>query len=119
ADSLRKLSKKYKIVYTSAGANQPGIYKKLRSWLGQQVPSGPLLSSPTSSDPAELETFTLGQIRQLSKHFNEPGVGVIGRVEDAQIMHDLGWKTVVIGDVSIATPGASGVASWTELSNEL
>src|SRR5262249_52916888 len=27
ADSLRKLSKKYKIVYTSAGANQPGIYK--------------------------------------------------------------------------------------------
>jgi hypothetical protein len=118
-DTLRQLSQKYRIVYLSAEANQPGTYKKLRSWLGQQVPPGPLLGPPTSSDSTELETFAAGQLRQLSKLFGQRGVNVVGRTEDAQIARDCGWKAVVIGDAPVVPQGASAAASWPELAKEL
>ena len=118
-DTLRQLSQKYRIIYVSTGANQPGSYKKLRSWLGQQVPPGPLLGPPTSLDPAEPETFTTGQIRQLSKQFGQPGVSVVCSLQDAQIARDSGWKAVVIGDVPVVPQGGSAVASWSELAKEL
>jgi hypothetical protein len=91
------------------------MYKKLRSWLGQQVPSGPLLGSPTSRDPAELERFAIDQLSHLSKQFSQPGVWIVGRAEDAKGASDSGWKTIVVG----APPGATAVANWSELSKEL
>jgi hypothetical protein len=118
AAALQRLAAKYKIVYISPGASTPNRYKKLRSWLRQQVPLGPLLAPPSPVDSEEMETFAGGQIEQLKKRFSSSSCIVAGRALEAQTALDAGWKTVVIEDAGQAPAGATTAASWVEVAKE-
>ena len=113
-ESLRRLSQKYNIAYLCTGTTDPGTYKKLRSWLQLQTPSGPLIGNPAASD-----MFIGVQIRQFSNQFTRPGVVVVGRSEEAQLAIDAGWKAIIIGGGPPVGSAAIAVQSWTELVKEL
>jgi hypothetical protein len=108
--TLRVLAPKYKIVYLSAGAGEPGRYKKLRSWLPQMVPAGPLLGPPAGG----VDKLFIGHIEELKKRFSQPALCVTGRATEAQMALDAGWKAVVIGDAKDLPAGATSIAGWTD-----
>jgi hypothetical protein len=114
AATLRDLSTRYKIVYLSAGASDPSRYKKLRSWLAQLVPPGPVLGSSEPLGASDGDKFTISQIEQLKKRFTAPALGVFGRAAEAQAAVDAGWKAIVIGDARDLPAGATAIASWAE-----
>jgi hypothetical protein len=117
--ALKALSGRYKIVYFSAGANEPSLYKKLRAWLKQaQLPDGPLLGPPGQVGTGKMDTFTIELIENLKKRFPEPAVGVIGRVLEAQMVLDAGWKAIVIGDADEVPAGATSIPTWAEFPKE-
>jgi hypothetical protein len=112
--ALRDLSTRYRVVYLSAGASEPSRYKRLRSWLAQLVPAGPLLGSSEPLGPSDSDKFTINQIEQLKKRFTAPALGVFGRAAEAQAAVDAGWKAIVIGDAKDLPAGTTAIASWAE-----
>jgi hypothetical protein len=125
AEALRALGSRHKIVYLSANALEPSIYKNLRAWLRQAsangkpiLPEGALLGPSVPLSEADRDLFLMGEIERLKKSFTGPVAAIVGRPVDAKMMQDAGWKAVLLGN-GIDAEGAIHVGEWKDVEKVL